>query len=300
MGGFVGLKYGKNGERRLDLDHIKELTAEANPELLRPAVEEPSTDPSLIASVGTMPLVDSNPEASPHPSSKYKILVTEDEICDKSKRNFVAKSIAFTQTAWFIIQFIERCAIHQPITQLEVMTVAYAILNIIIYIFWWNKPFDVSEPIHISGRAEDCLRSRNVGILASRSLALDGFSALVPGDPVSLGVLLPLFGTVFGGMHCLAWRFHFVTEREAQMWRVCSVYCIASPWLVIVLFLFSVLTYENEDLVSITVRLSGLVTFGYIVCRVILLVITFSCLRGSPAGVFEVTAWTRFFPHISY
>jgi hypothetical protein len=38
---------------------------------------------------------------------------------------------------------------------------------------------------------------------------------------LSVGVLIG--GTIFGGLHCLAWNFHFPTPKEALAWRVCSV-----------------------------------------------------------------------------
>jgi hypothetical protein len=38
-----------------------------------------------------------------------------------------------------------------------------------------------------------------------------------------------LGGTIFGGLHCLAWNFHFPTHREALGWRICSVATTALP-----------------------------------------------------------------------
>lgn len=36
-------------------------------------------------------------------------------------------------------------------------------------------------------------------------------------------------GTIFGGLHCLAWNFHFPTPGEALGWRICSVATTALP-----------------------------------------------------------------------
>jgi hypothetical protein len=38
-----------------------------------------------------------------------------------------------------------------------------------------------------------------------------------------------LGGTIFGGLHCLAWNFHFPTHTEALGWRICSVATTALP-----------------------------------------------------------------------
>jgi hypothetical protein len=45
------------------------------------------------------------------------------------------------QVLWFITQCIE----HLSITELEVMTAAVATLNVMVYVFWWNKPVGVNQ-----------------------------------------------------------------------------------------------------------------------------------------------------------
>jgi hypothetical protein len=75
--------------------------------------------------------------------------ITKDEIEDKSKGNIVSKGLAIIQTGWFIMQCIARGASHLAITELEIMTVAFAFLNLVTYVFWWNKPLDVTCPVRI-------------------------------------------------------------------------------------------------------------------------------------------------------
>jgi hypothetical protein len=41
-------------------------------------------------------------------------------------------------------------------------------------------------------------------------------------------------GTLFGGLHCLAWNINFPTSGEALAWRICSVMTSAQPLLSIV------------------------------------------------------------------
>lgn len=79
------------------------------------------------------------------------------------------------QTTWFILHFIERLAIHLPRAQLEVMTVAYAVLNALVYTLWWNKPYNVDEPINVSGpsRAPNRLQNRTFPVWARRSILRD-------------------------------------------------------------------------------------------------------------------------------
>src|ERR1700748_2482116 len=55
------------------------------------------------------------------------------EIDDKSKGDFISKGFATFQTGWFVIQCIARSVQGLPITELELITVAFATLNLVIY-----------------------------------------------------------------------------------------------------------------------------------------------------------------------
>ena len=65
-------------------------------------------------------------------------VLTEEEIKDKGKSDWLAKSLVLLQTSWFMMQCIARAIEHLPITHLEIVTLAYAAMNFVIYIFWWN------------------------------------------------------------------------------------------------------------------------------------------------------------------
>ncbi|THV01573.1 hypothetical protein K435DRAFT_616207, partial [Dendrothele bispora CBS 962.96] len=70
---------------------------------------------------------------------KY-VEITEDEITAKSKTDFLTKFIAVGQTTWFTVQCITRVTEGLVVTNLEIVTVAFAFLNIATYFLWWNKP----------------------------------------------------------------------------------------------------------------------------------------------------------------
>ena len=75
--------------------------------------------------------------------------ITKEEIEDKSKGDIVTKGLVVIHTGWFIMQCIARGAKDLAVTELEIMTVAFAFLNFITYLFWWNKPLNVNCPIRI-------------------------------------------------------------------------------------------------------------------------------------------------------
>ncbi|PPQ84887.1 hypothetical protein CVT25_004617 [Psilocybe cyanescens] len=77
--------------------------------------------------------------------------ITEAEIKDKSKGDFFSKGVVVMQITWFITQFIARGSKRMVLTELEVVTLAFAALTMVIYGLWWNKPLDVqvSVPVHL-------------------------------------------------------------------------------------------------------------------------------------------------------
>ena len=70
----------------------------------------------------------------------------EDNICDKSNADGVAKLLALAQVSWFVAQSILREIHDLPLSQLETMTLSYIPLVAITYFFWWDKPKDIMNP----------------------------------------------------------------------------------------------------------------------------------------------------------
>jgi hypothetical protein len=265
-----------------------------------------------------------------HPS-KPRILVTESEILDKSKGDGLGKLFTLLQTTWFIVQYLERWVAHQPRTQLEVMTLAYAAMNILVYALWWDKPLNIQGPIYIHGRASAPIGGPIEGIEGLRGLQSILWEAFIsitpPNDTEAMFVVtvLPAVGILFGGVHFLAWQFPFPTGQEKVLWRASAAYCTASPFL---LPLFPLIVgaphphiplWINKVPEGIQPLINGigswlgssfprtkwftdrlliiLLIVPYVACRIILVVLTFTSLRASPAGVYEATSWTSFLPH---
>ncbi|TDL15009.1 hypothetical protein BD410DRAFT_733312 [Rickenella mellea] len=78
--------------------------------------------------------------------------ITKREIEDKSKGDAISKGFVIVQAGWFLLQCIARGAERLPITELEIVTLAFAVLNLVTYALWWKKPQNVqcSFPVHLS------------------------------------------------------------------------------------------------------------------------------------------------------
>lgn len=77
------------------------------------------------------------------------IMPTEREIRDRSKGDGLTKALVVGQTTWFLIQCLARWQQHLVVTELELVTAAFAVLNAVIYFMWWNKPQDATTAVPI-------------------------------------------------------------------------------------------------------------------------------------------------------
>lgn len=53
------------------------------------------------------------------------------------------------QIIWFVVHFVTRWVQHLDLTQLELVTIAFASVNAVVYGFWFKKPLNVGVPVAI-------------------------------------------------------------------------------------------------------------------------------------------------------
>lgn len=73
----------------------------------------------------------------------------DDAIQDKAKATYLAKSIVICQLLYLVVDCIGRAAEGLPLTLLEIHTLVHVVCAGALYIAWWEKPFDVTEPTSI-------------------------------------------------------------------------------------------------------------------------------------------------------
>jgi len=99
--------------------------------------------------------------------------ITKREIQDRSKGDALSKGLVVIQTSWFILQCIARRIEHLPITELELMALAFAALNFVTYALWWNKPLDVQCPVRVLYKRRQGESEESKGVAESRSQSPD-------------------------------------------------------------------------------------------------------------------------------
>jgi hypothetical protein len=101
----------------------------------------PSNVPPKLTEKGISFLLQTAPELLPD--------VAEGEVKDKSKGDWLIKSLACIQATWFYVSCLVRVGQSLPLTLLELNTFAHAMCTIVVYFVWWHKPLDVERPLLI-------------------------------------------------------------------------------------------------------------------------------------------------------
>ncbi|KAI9456629.1 hypothetical protein F5148DRAFT_1017592 [Russula earlei] len=253
--------------------------------------------------------------------------IAKEEIEDKSKGDAISKALVILQTNWFVVQCIARGVQGLPVTELELVTVAFATLNFVMYLLWWDKPLNVQRGVRVYKKRDtdepiddgDIEATRSVGFWDALGDALSDLGAAIVRGPMTeepematwlIRVLMwplvkPLIFSLaktrtwrvavvvvtlaFGGIHCIGWSFAFPSGAEHILWRVASVTITTFPILLIPAG-FSHSSFANS--------LYFALVFIYMLSRLVLLVLPFLSLRSLPTAAYHLIHWTSFIPHV--
>jgi hypothetical protein len=169
----------------------------------------------------------------------------------------LVKVLALVQVTYLIVQLVARKIAGLPSAQLEIGALAFCASSFITYTLYWDRPQGV-ESIQIL-KPKCALSKDEIMTVAKRGplflwthprldhdfkklydvapIPNDGLQTTP--DPKSSGLPMALWnlsgkngekivlaigaffgGSLFGGLHCLAWNFHFPAYGEALAWRV--------------------------------------------------------------------------------
>ncbi|KAJ7257625.1 hypothetical protein C8J57DRAFT_1342483 [Mycena rebaudengoi] len=280
----------------------------------------------FVSHIGHHPVTD--------PSHVHEYLtairaVDVEDITDKSKGDVFSKGIAFAQGAWFMTQCFARLAQNLPVTELEIATLAFAVINIFIWLLWWNKPLDVQRPIMViplddqytlRAGSPDSEKDGRKAIVTRLWSVLPGASAYGGYDP-AIHTSVPSFfssssgeqdkanlacyvecliGTILGAIHCAAWNVDFASTVEMWMWRSCALSITVIP-LIVALVIATVhmgLVEENLGLYILLGLAGVLVVLTYTIARLFLIVLPLIALRAPVAGSLVDVNWSIYISHL--
>ncbi|KAJ7263667.1 hypothetical protein B0H12DRAFT_1012227, partial [Mycena haematopus] len=256
-----------------------------------------------------------------------------DDIMDKSKGDALSKGVALLQGLWFITQIVARFVQMLPVTQLEVTTLAFAVVNLSTWVLWWHKPLDVLQPILITSGPPLLPRIEPHGNLLDeipmrplfrQENDISDATPLVdqpsiptahnpnprsnstvptfwssPDEPEQTAFAGILVGIVFGAIHCAAWNAAYPSSVERILWRVSAVAVAGLPAWLLIPHGFGTLVWSGHthDHVPIAVQVLGIGL--YYIFRGFLIVLPFTALRTVDNGWLIAVDWTVHIPHLS-
>ncbi|KAK1625328.1 hypothetical protein BDP81DRAFT_463878 [Colletotrichum phormii] len=83
--------------------------------------------------------------------------IHESQIQDKSKADWMAKSLVCIQAGWMVAQVIGRLIKRLPVSLLEINTCGHVACAALLYLLWWSKPLDVLDPTILDEGNEDAM-----------------------------------------------------------------------------------------------------------------------------------------------
>ncbi|KAF6836401.1 hypothetical protein CPLU01_03685 [Colletotrichum plurivorum] len=83
--------------------------------------------------------------------------IHESQIQDKSKADWMAKSLVCIQAGWMVAQVVGRLIESLPVSLLEINTCGHVVCAVLLYLLWWSKPLDVRDPTVLGEGHDDVL-----------------------------------------------------------------------------------------------------------------------------------------------
>jgi hypothetical protein len=198
------------------------------------------------------------------------------------------------------------------ISQLELMTLAFVVCALVMYGFWWDKPFDAEREIILTCR-DDVQPRYQEKSSTERETNLDWdkvvklvFGVVQLDDASDITVSLPCValyatGIVFSALHIAAWNWEFPSPTLQTVWRILGVAASGAALAPVITFpiVSAIRDLSLDSFVGAIALMDLFFWIVYIISRLGLIVLVFYCFSSMPASVYMTVDWTNFLPHFS-
>jgi hypothetical protein len=189
--------------------------------------------------------------------------ISENEIKEKGDADFFAKGVAVMQISSLVLSIIVRATQHLAFSQLELLTLAFAVCGVLTYAFCWYKPrgiqtativyFSDSQPVNELTSSLNPAYDRVWTILTNDAKQMKDLR--IPNDNIpkrgdnthEILFLLAGVSVMFGGLHFIAWDFEFPTQIEKIYWRVAAAVTVTLPPLTLLAIPLSQIVVRWDD-----------------------------------------------------
>jgi hypothetical protein len=212
--------------------------------------------------------------------------LSDAEINDRSKVDWIVKSLAVLQILWFTTQIIGRWAQDLAVTTLELFTIGIVFCASVTYVASWEKPFDVQVPVVLQTKTS--IRDKDFTPRAE----FDAGGNLDYEHNWERLVVVAL-GLGFGAIHVGGSNFDFPSITEQLLWRISSVACAVLPFMILLATYTQ--KYLSETMYEILFKVLMVL---YFLSRIFMFVEMFVSLRAVPASVYQTPQWSQYFPSL--
>jgi hypothetical protein len=230
--------------------------------------------------------------------------MTEDEIDDLNKSDVFLKVVAVFQIMWLCVQLITRLSRRLPTTQLEVVTLAFAVTSIVTYALFYSRPKDVqtvrevyairyptpAELSQLATMGPECMSGTRSAISMSNTSAHSGTAD----DYIYCATAILI---VFGGMHLLAWNYEFPTQIERRLWQASAIVTLATFPLILLAGVITKTPWfapHSNEMFAFSVIVFTVI---FVAARLFILVEVVRSLAFQPPETFRTT-WAANVPHV--
>jgi hypothetical protein len=205
-----------------------------------------------------------------------------EETDDRSKANWLVKSLALVQIVWFIVQLIGRWAQGLAVTTLELFTLGVVFCSMLISAASWEKPFEIQMPVLLHATNNPAKRDH-----------IDHIGLFTNLEENGSGVTLCAICLILGAVHIVAWNFHFPSFPEQILLKICSIGITVLPISSVIVIICSNISHIRGALED--PMLYGILCI-YTLFRLYMFVEMFAGLRSVPASVYQTPQWSQYFP----
>jgi hypothetical protein len=243
--------------------------------------------------------------------------LSTERVSDLSKEDIFVKLLAISQIIWLCLQLSMRLGQGVPTTQLEVMTMGYALCSAVTYFLLFDRPRDVMTVFEVE--AARYPTSDKMSLIASIGPSISGSlrsTVSLPNNsthrntrPPEVAVSSTLAVFLFGIVHFAAWGYEFPTQTELNLWRASTVVTIAAvPAMSAAASIarqFNATFNSNPGRLVSRGRVQMLLIFVqcwilaplFVAARLFILVEVIRSLAYQPPGSYKTT-WAAYVPHV--
>ena len=205
------------------------------------------------------------PQIAEQPNGFDSPEMQEEDIQDRSKRDWFAKGIAALQFSQLILSLIVRRAQGLDFSQLETITLGFVVCGALIYLIYLYKPQNVETSFEVksggtagapiqfertydsfwdilTNKRTDTANINEVDRIPNDNIPIVRNSSVHPGI-----LLLAVASGLFGALHAIAWNFDFPTAIERIFWHTATVIAAVSPLVGLITIPFAQLTVSSGD-----------------------------------------------------